>query len=61
MSNKQYKALQEWTKKNPDFQNNENKQEYFAKTLSTIGKNVDCIDNKIIKNLCNKTYIKESE
>ena len=60
VSTKQYKALEKWTKKNPDFKNNDLKQEYFAKTLSTIGKNNEVIDSKIIKNLCSKTYIKES-
>ena len=53
-------ALQEWTQNNPDFKDNENKQEYFAKTLSTIGKTSDSVDNKIIKNLCTNTYIKEN-
>jgi hypothetical protein len=60
VSTKQYKALQEWTQNNPDFKDNENKQEYFAKTLSTIGKTSDSVDNKIIKNLCTNTYIKEN-
>tara|TARA_Y100000389_G_C17457660_1_gene519307 strand:- start:2031 stop:2903 length:873 start_codon:yes stop_codon:yes gene_type:complete len=60
VSNKQYKALKEWTHENPDFQNNENKQKYFAKTLSTIGKTTDIVDNKIIKNICNSSYIKEN-
>ena len=59
VTNKQYKALKEWTQENPDFQNNENKQKYFAKTLSTIGKATDVIDNKVIKNICNNSYIKE--
>ena len=60
VSTKQYKALKEWTQNNPDFKDNENKQEYFAKTLSTIGKTSDSVDNKIIKNLCTNTYIKEN-
>jgi hypothetical protein len=57
-SGKQYKTLKEWKDKNPDFQEINEKQDYFAKTISTIGKPMTLIDNKIIKQLCNKTYIK---
>ena len=59
VSKKQYKALQEWTENNPDFEENENKQEYFAKTLSVIGMDPDKVDEKIIKNICNKIYVKD--
>ena len=59
ISNKQYKALKEWTEINPDFNNDDNKQEFFAKTLSVIGKDIDNVDDKIIKNICNKIYVKD--
>ena len=58
VSSKQFKALQEWTNNNPDFGEDTNKQEYFAKTLSMLGKNNENIDDKIIKSICSKTYIK---
>ena len=60
MAGKPYAPLQEWIAQNPDFKEIELKQDYVANVLSTIGKSTenDNIDNKIIKNLCNYTYIK---
>ena len=57
-SSKNYNALQEWKESNPDYMNNEDKTDYFTKTISTIGKIDNNIDNKIIKNICKETYIK---
>jgi len=59
-SSKNYNALMEWKSLNPDYMNNEDKTDYFTKTISTIGKPTDSIDEKIIKNLCKETYVKES-
>ena len=59
-SSKNYNALQEWKESNADYMNNEDKTDYFAKTISTIGKIDNNIDNKIIKNICKETYIKET-
>jgi len=59
-SGKNYNALNEWKNTNPDFMNNENKTDYFTKTISTIGKSNECTEEKIIKKLCKETYIKES-
>jgi len=58
-STKNYNALQEWKSKNPDFTNDDLKQEYFSNVISTIGKTGEQIDDKIIKNLCKETYIKK--
>ena len=58
LSSKQYKALINWVNHNPDYLTNEYKQDYYAKTLSVIGKPTSNIDNKIIKNICSNTYIK---
>ena len=52
--------MQNWINKNPDFKEVENKQDYFAKTLSIISKDTKTIDEKVIKKLCNETYIKEN-
>ena len=38
---------------------NENKQEFYAKAITTIGKPIKNIEGKIIKNLCKENYIKE--
>ena len=60
ISTKQFGALCNWMNKNPDYIVNDNKQDYYAKTLSVIGKPTSVIGDKIIKKLCNNTYIKNS-
>ena len=60
-SSKNYNALQEWKSQNPDFIENDAKQDYFAKTISEIGKSTNNIDNKIIKNICKEIYIKDKK
>jgi hypothetical protein len=59
-SSKNFNALMDWKILNPDYMNNEDKTDYFTKTISTIGKPTTNIDEKIIKNLCKETYVKES-
>jgi len=61
IAGKQYQPLKEWIEQNPDFKENDSKQEYVANVLSTIGKNTESenIDSKIIKNLCTHTYVKQ--
>jgi len=59
-SSKNYNALLEWKTQNPDYMNNEDKTDYFTKTISTIGKPTNSIDEKVIKNLCKDTYIKDN-
>ena len=59
VSTKQFCALSKWTKENPDFQNNEYKQNYYTHTLVAIANNKEQNEEKIIKKLCNNSYIKE--
>jgi hypothetical protein len=59
-SGKNYNALQDWKEENPDFLTNDSKSEYFTKTITIIGKSGDVTEEKIIKNLCKETYIKDS-
>ena len=59
-SNKQYKTLQQWTQENPDLDENDKKQKYFAKTISAMGKDNDKTEDKVIKKICSNTYLKES-
>ena len=59
-SSKNYNALQKWKANNPDFIENDNKQQEFSKIISEIGKSGDYIDNKIIKNICKETYIRDN-
>ena len=60
-SSKNYNALMDWKTLNPDYMNNEDKTDYFTKTISTIGKSTDAIDEKVIKKLCKETYLKDSK
>ena len=57
-SSKNFNALMDWKMSNPDYMNSEDKTDYFTKTISTIGKSSSSIDEKVIKNLCKETYVK---
>ena len=59
-SNKNYTALSNWTKDNPDFMANDDKQMFYARAMSTIGKPIDGVNDKIVKKICSNTYLKES-
>jgi hypothetical protein len=61
VSTKQFCALSKWTKENPDFQNNESKQNYYTHTLVAIANNKEQNEEKIIKKLCTSSYIKEED
>ena len=58
-SSKNYEALSNWTAENPDFMQSDDKQRYYALALSKLGKPLDGIDDKVIKKICNSTYIKD--
>ncbi len=58
-SNKNYTALQNWRKENPDYLDDDSKAIYYAKAMSAAGKPIDAVDEKIIKNVCKQTYVKE--
>jgi hypothetical protein len=58
-SNKNYTALTNWTSENPNFMKQDEKQDYYARTVSMIGKPIIDIEDKIIKNICKDNLIKE--
>jgi hypothetical protein len=58
-SNKNYTALCDWTSENPDFMKYDDKQHFYAKTASTIGKPISDVEDKIIKSICKDNFIKE--
>jgi hypothetical protein len=60
VSDKQFRSIKKWTDENPDFQENERKQEYYLRTLTTVGKDPASVDDKVIKKICANTYIKNS-
>jgi hypothetical protein len=47
-----FKLIQDWIAKNPDFKENDAKQDYFAYLLKTCSVNLKTIDDKIIKKIC---------
>ena len=57
-SNKNYTALVNWKDENPNFMNYDEKQAYFARTISNIGKPISGVEDKIIKTLCKENYVK---
>ena len=59
-SSKNFNALMDWKTLNPEFMKNEDKTDYFTKTISTIGKSTDSINEKVIKKLCKEIYVKDS-
>ena len=59
VSTKNYHALKNWIDDNPDYQNNDDKCMFFAKTVSAIGKPAETYDDKVIKKLCAETYLKD--
>jgi hypothetical protein len=58
-SNKNYTALCDWTRENPAFMKQDDKQHFYAKTASTIGKPICDVEDKIIKSICKDNFIKE--
>ena len=59
VSDKQFKSIKKWTNTNPDFQDDTNKQDYFAKVLSVLGKDNKDVDTKVIKKICNNYNLKD--
>ena len=37
----------------------QNGEDYFVHVISTIGKPTEGVDDKIIRNICKETYVKE--
>ena len=54
----QYKNMQKWIDMNPDYMEVAYKQDYFIHMVKNCGKNLDDIDDKIIKKICTSSYIK---
>ena len=58
-SSKNYEALRNWTDANPDFMDSDDKQRFYAHSISKLGKPICDVEDKIIKTICNNTYIKD--
>lgn len=59
LCHKPYYTLKEWLDNNPNYMDDENKQHFFIQTTRSLGRKCDTFDDKLIKNICINTYIKE--
>jgi hypothetical protein len=59
VESKQLKNLNVWLETHPNYMNNSNEQEEFAKLMSECGKSVEDGKDKIIKKLCDNVYIEK--
>ena len=51
-----FKLVKKWLDENPDYMQDDSKQDYFARLLKTCGAVVD--DDKVIRKLCNSNDLK---
>mgnify|MGYP001185186883 CR=1 FL=1 len=54
----QYKNMKQWMDANPDYMDNPDKQDYFIDLVRRCSSNLDDIDGKVIKRVCNNVNIK---
>jgi len=59
LSNIQYKNVKQWIDANPDYMDNPEKQEYFIDLVRRCSSNIEEIDSKVIKKVCNNVNIRE--
>ena len=52
-----FKLVKEWLKENPDFNEIDEKQDYFARVLKECGNEVD--NEKVVKKICSTTSLKD--
>ena len=52
-----FKLVKEWLKENPDFNEIDEKQDYFARVLKECGNEVD--SEKVVKKICTTTSLKD--
>ena len=57
-TNANYHALKDWQGVHPDFRKDDRLTEYFTDMILKLGRSLDGIDDKVLKNLCRSTYIK---
>ena len=58
-SNKNYTALTNWSKENPNFMQRDDQQNFYARSMSAVGKPITGVEDKIIKQICKDIYVKE--
>ena len=58
---KQMQNINVWLEEHPNYMNNSQQQEEFAKLISECGKSVDDGREKIIKNVCDNVYLEKED
>ena len=54
-----FKLVKEWLQENPDFNEIDEKQDYFAHVLKECGSNFDDVSSKVVKKICTTTSLKD--
>ena len=54
-----FNLIKTWIDENPNFKEDDKKQDYFSNLLRTCGTNIDDVSDKVAKKICNLTHIKE--
>jgi hypothetical protein len=52
-----FKLVKEWLDSNPDFKEKDEKQNYFAKMIKECGGDIESLNDREIKKICNSTLI----
>lgn len=55
----QFKNVKKWMNENPDFKEDEKKQDQFISLIRSCSASLDTVNDKIIKRLCNSSYLKD--
>ena len=55
----QYRNMKQWMDANPDYMDDPDKQDYFIDLVRRCSGNLDDIDGKVIKRVCNNVNIKD--
>ena len=56
----QYKNVKQWIDANPDYMDNPEKQEYFIDLIRRCSSNLEEIDGKVIKKVCNNVNLRDN-
>ena len=56
-TNANYRALKDWQGVHPDFRKDDRLTEYFTDMIVKLGRCLDGIDDKVLRNICRSTYL----
>jgi hypothetical protein len=55
----QFKSVKKWMDSNPGYEEDEKKQEQFISLIRSCSSSLDNVNDKIIRRLCNSSYLKD--